>query len=318
MNTRQIRLALLIVIVIVSIAALGFFAHIPREVFWPYFAMIVAFICGGLAVRKETAQPGWPQKLLALGPFFFAVPLAGFAAEHFVFNAAMVPMIPSWIPGRPVWLYLTGAALIAAAASIFLKRQVALSGTLLGIMILSFVVILHIPKVVANPRDRFAWAVAVRDFCFATAAFLLAAGHIRKRSGFTRDRIIFIAALIIGATLLFFSFEHFRHPEFLPGVPLRKVTPAYIPLPSFWGYATGLGLALGGIGIVTRWRSRQAAWGMGLLYAVLVLLIYLPVMLVSWFGSGSRIEGLNFFLDTLMFGGVVVILAGALRSTKEV
>jgi uncharacterized membrane protein len=317
MNTRHIRRALLFVVVIISLAVLGFFARIPREVFWPYFAMIVAFICGGLAVKNEIGHLEWFERFLALGPLFFAVPLAGFAAEHFVFNGVMVPMIPSWIPGRPFWIYLTGAALIAAAASIFLNRKVALSGMLLGLMILSFVVILHIPRVIANPRDRFAWAVAVRDFCFATAAFVLAATRVKQRSGFNKYGITFVAALVIGAALVFFSVEHFLHPDFAPGVPLRKVTPTYIPLPSLWGYIAGLGLALGGISVVIRWRSGLAAWGLGLLYIFLVLFIYLPMMLQSWFNSGSRIEGLNFFLDTLMFGGVVVILAGVLSSAAH-
>jgi len=317
MNTRKIRWAILIAIVIISIAAIGFFARIPREVFWPYFAMIVAFIWGGVAVKNELAHQEWSQRLLALGPLFFAVPLVGFAAEHFVFTGVMVPMIPAWIPSRPFWIYLTGTALIAAAASIFLNRKVALSGLLLGFMILSFVVILHIPRVVANPRDRFAWAVAVRDFCFAIAAFVLAASRLRQQSGFTKAGITFIAALVIGAALLFFGVEHFLHPEFAPGVPLRKTTPSYIPLRSLWGYVAGLALACGGISLVIRWRSRPAAMGLGLVYLLLVELIYLPMMLVSWFNSGPRIEGLNFFLDTLMFGGVVVILAGALPAAAQ-
>ena len=311
MTTRQTRLVLLFAILVLAICAVGFFAHVPAQVFWPYSAAMVALVWGGFAVKDEIVGTEWSNRLLTLGPVFFAVPLAGFAAEHFVFTDAMVPMIPGWLPWRPFWLYLTGTALVAAAISILLKRNIGLSGILLGIMISSFVVILYLPKVIASPHDRFAWAVAVRDFCFAMAAFTLAATRAARPS--LLIKVTLIAGLIVGVVLVFFSVEHFLHPEFAPGVPLRKITPTFIPFRLLWGYLTGLVLAAGGLSLLIHWRSGFVASALGLVYLVLVVFLYLPVMLVSWTNSGPRIEGLNFFLDTLMFGGVLLILSGARR-----
>src|SRR5262249_2882704 len=126
-----------------------------------------------------------------------------------------------------------------------------------------------------------------------------------------------IAGFLIGAVLVFFSIEHFLHPEFVPGVPLNKLTPIEIPLRSVWGFATGIALAGAGISILVGWRSRLAATTLGLVYLFLVMFIYLPTMLMTWGGAGSRIEGLNFFLDTLMFGGVILILARALPANSR-
>jgi uncharacterized membrane protein len=306
-----------VLILVVSMFGSGFFTQIPKEIFWPYFAGAVALCLGFFAVRKDIAQARSTGKLVALGPLLFAAPLAAFAAEHFVFTQIMVPMIPSWIPGRSFWIYFTGVALLAATVSIFLNRKVRLSGTLLGIMIISFVVLIHIPRVIANPHDRFAWAVVVRDSCFASAALVLAATHTEGWRAKRTHTVILIAGLLIGIVLVFFSLEHFLHPEFAPGVPLPKVTPAYIPLRSAWGYLTGVALAFAGLSLIVRWRARLAVTSLGFVYVVLVIFFYLPMMVMMWARSESRIEGLNYFFDTLMFGGVVLILASALPASTQ-
>jgi len=313
-RTGEIRSANgLMLTLVASMFGSGFFVQIPKEVFWPYLAGTVALGVGFLAVRNNFVQARATDKLVVLGPLLFAAPLTAFAAEHFVFTSFMVPMIPSWIPGRTFWIYFTGVALLATTVSIFLNRKVRLSGTLLGIMIFLFVVLLHIPRVIANPQDRVAWAVVVRDSCFATAALLLAATHTEGWRAKRGQTLTVISGLLIGMVLVFFSIEHFLHPEFAPGVPLNKVTPTFIPLPSLWGYATGAALAVAGICLIFRWKARLAVTSLGFVYLVLIIFFYLPVMVMMWVRSESKIEGFNYFFDTLMFGGVVLILAGALN-----
>ena len=39
-----------------------------------------------------------------------------------------------------------------------------------------------------------------------------------------------------------------------------------------------------------------------------ILVVYVPIAIVEH----SNLEGLNYFFDTLMFGGTVLLLAGAL------
>jgi len=56
-------------------------------------------------------------------------------------------MIPSWIPFPIFWTYFAGAGLLASGLAIILKVKIRLAGTLLGTMILTWFVILHIPRV---------------------------------------------------------------------------------------------------------------------------------------------------------------------------
>ena len=77
--------------------------------------------------------------------------------------------------------YFVGCALLAAALSIATKVQARLSATLLGVMIFFFVLSIHLPKVLANPHDRIAWAVLVRDSSFAGGAWALP--DLTRKSG---------------------------------------------------------------------------------------------------------------------------------------
>src|SRR5262249_11702552 len=147
------------------------------------------------------------------------------------------------------WAYFVGFALLAAALSIVTKVKVGLSGALLGVMIFLFVAMLHIPRVAANPHDRFAWAVAARDSCFALGAWVFAATLGESCRG-TAGAVIKLASLIIGGTLVFFAVEHFLHPECLPVVPLEKQTPLWIPARHVIDYITGIILLIAGACIV--------------------------------------------------------------------
>jgi uncharacterized membrane protein len=55
----------------------------------------------------------------------FILPLVGFGFGHFTQADAMAGMVP--IPGGVFWIYLTGAALLAAAVSIIIKKKAALA-----------------------------------------------------------------------------------------------------------------------------------------------------------------------------------------------
>jgi hypothetical protein len=49
------------------------------------------------------------------------------------------------------WIYFTGSALIGSGIAIILKIKLRVIAALLGTMIFIWVVILHIPKVIASP-----------------------------------------------------------------------------------------------------------------------------------------------------------------------
>ncbi len=283
---------------------------IPATVFWPYF-LGLALLAIGLPVilKSEVLQARGLDKLIPFGRLFYAIPLAVFAGEHFTLGRLMAGGIPSWIPAHIFWVYFVGVALVAAALSIVIKKYSQLAATLLGTMILLFVVLLHIPRVAANPHDRISWAVALRDLSFSAGAFAFAGAQRTLQSKNTTSLLVTLARNVIAVTTIFFGVEHFLHPEFAPGVPLAKITPEWIPLRLFWAYLAGIGLLIAGACLLVNKKSRLAATYLGLTILLIVLVIYLPILISIPSDIGN---GLNYFADTLMFAGTILLLADAL------
>jgi uncharacterized membrane protein len=284
---------------------------IPGPVFWPYFAGAALLAIGlPIVLKNELPQSRGLDKLMPFGRLFFAIPMAVFAAEHFTATQFIAPLIPAWIPAHAFFVYLVGVALIAAALSIIVKKNAQLAATLLGIMILLFVVLLHIPKVVANPRDRIAWAVALRDLSFSGGAFAFAGAQSKAaRPDNTTPPLVTVARFLIAIPALFFGVEHFLHPDFAPGVPLAKLTPTWIPVRLLWSYLAGAVLLAAGACILVNKKARAAATYLGITILLIVLVVYLPIELSIPSDIGN---GLNYFADTLLFCGAALVLADAL------
>jgi hypothetical protein len=69
---------------------------------------------------------------------------------------------------------------------------------------------------------------------------------------------------------------------------------------------TGIALVIGGGAMFARSASRQGATALGAWVVLLVVSLYLAIMI-----SKPDIEGLNYFADTLMFGGVLLVASRA-------
>jgi hypothetical protein len=266
----------------------------------------VGLALGLATIRKDLARMQGLDKIVALGPTLFAIPLAVFGVEHFVFARNIAALVPAWMPARMFWALFVGACLIAAALSIAGRKIAGFAAFLLGVMFLLFVFLLHIPGIAAGPHDRFIWAVGLRDLAFAGGAFSLATWKPRYR-----HTTVTVARLLIAVPVVFFAVEQLLHPQFAPGVPLEMVTPAWIPLHSFWGYLAGAVYAVTGVCLLMNKQAYLAAAWLGVTVLVLVLLVYLPILVSN---PRDVAIGLNYFFDTLLFGGSALCLAGGISS----
>ena len=284
---------------------------IPATVFWPYF-LGAAILAIGLPfiLKNELPQAHGLDKIMPFGRLFYAVPIAVFAGEHFTIAKLMAAGLPSWIPAHLFWIYFVGVALVAAALSIVVKKYAQLGATLFGVMMFLFVVLLHIPRVVANPRDRVSWAVALRELSFGSGAFAFASTQSKTpRPANATPPLLTLARYLVAITALFYAVEHFLHPDFAPGVPLGKVTPTWIPLHLFWAYLAGVVLLAAGACLLLNKQSRLAATILGLTIFLIVLVVYLPIELSI---PGDIGNGVNYIADTLMYSGAILLLADAL------
>lgn len=277
-------------------------------------AGIVVFVMALWCARTDIAQARGLDKFVALSNLCFAIPLAVFGALHVVAVDFVAPGVPEYLPWRVFWAYFVGVALLAASLSIATKIQVRWSGLLLGIMWFLFVAMLDIPGALATPKDRIGWTLAIREMCFAGGAWALAGSAMRGRGG---NRLIAVGRVLIAIAALFYGFEHFLHPLGRPGVPLLKLMPEWIPGRWLIGCVTGGILVIAGACMLLGKKTRIAAAYLGSWIVLLVVLVYGPILIASLKDPSValQIEGINYFADTLLFGGAILALASAMPRT---
>lgn len=283
-------------------------------VLWMSVAAVVSLVLGIIVATKDVAAAHGLDKLIALAFVFYASPLAVFGAEHLTDAREIMQLIPVWMPARLFWAYFVGVALIAAGLAISAKKCLRLAGSLTALMFFLFVAMMHVPGVVSSPHDRFGLAVAFRDLSFGAGALALAGamtpGSSSDRSRGRLNLAITIARIFIAVTLIVYGAEHFLHLGYAPGVPLQKVTPAWVPLPHFWSCLTGAIEVIAGIAILINQYTRDASALAGLGIVLLTLFLYVPLLVMAR-GSGDIVVGLNYVFDTLLYGGELLLLAMA-------
>lgn len=283
-----------------------------------YIAGIALLVIGTLAARNDLAQARGLDKVVALGNLFFALPLAVFAAEHFSAAQGISQGVPKFMPWPLFWTYFVGVGLLSASLSIATKIQVRWSGLLFGIMMFLFVAMMDLPGTLAKPHDRFNWALMLREMSFGSGGWVLAGGAMATRDGRWGSKLVSVGRMVIGITAMFYGVEHFLHPINVPGVPLEKLMPDWIPGRLIIGYLTGAILVVCGAGILLGKKTRMAATYLGAWIALLVFTIYLAILIASFADPSTdvKVEAVNYFTDTMLFAGTILALASATPRTE--
>ena len=149
---------------------------------WNGLAEILAVTMGGVA--------GWAvldpnranaDRIVQIARLTFGACLLVFGACHFVYDDFSAGMIPAWLPGPLFWVYLTGTGHVAAGLSFLSGIAIRLASTLLVAMFACFVLLLHLPRVIAQPDVRIEWTMLGIAMTITGAAWLLRAALHRKK-----------------------------------------------------------------------------------------------------------------------------------------
>jgi uncharacterized membrane protein len=276
-------------------------------------AGVALFLIGLWAAKNDIAEARGLDKIVALSNLCFAMPLAVFGALHLFGPQFVKDLVPRYMPGPMFWVYFVGFALIAASLSIAAKIGVRWSGLLVGIMMFMFVAMLYLPSALRHLHARITWTIVFRELSFGGAGWILAAIAQDGWRGKTRSTLITVGRIVIALAAIFFGIQHFLHPLGLPGVPLQKEMPAWIPGRMLIDYVTGAALLIAGGSILLNRKTRELAACVGGWLLLMVLVIYGPVLIaaLSQTDIGVQVEGINYFADTLLFAGVILAVARA-------
>jgi uncharacterized membrane protein YphA (DoxX/SURF4 family) len=139
---------------------------------WNAPAEISFMAMGGLALLAAGAGP------MRITLNLVARMLAGasamvFGFAHFNYIDFTASFIPAWIPWKVFWAWATGAGHLAAGLAFVSGIQARLAATCLAGMMGSFVVLLHIPRVIAQPEVHAEWIMLAVSSSMTGAAWLL-------------------------------------------------------------------------------------------------------------------------------------------------
>ena len=172
-----------------TLAYLPMLAKSPRNGgIWTVFFELVAmsgaslFLVSGSNWLPPRVQAQTLRRAASVGAFLFALSLAVFGIQHFIYGPYVATLVPSWIPGRLFWAYFAGIAFETSALAIFLRRNTRLATTLLGIMYFFWVLIVHAPRVAAALQNGNEWTSGFVALAMSGAALIFTELKPRERS----------------------------------------------------------------------------------------------------------------------------------------
>jgi uncharacterized membrane protein len=180
---RTVRLAALL---LGSVWLLWTLVHVPRVIAsWRtgLGGLVEAFaLTSGLFLLAVVARPTVKRTEVLISRYCYAFCLPMLGVVHFLYPDAVANFIPKWIPAHLFWAYFTGVAFWAAGLAILSGVQARLGSRLLAIMLSSWVLILHIPRVVAAVGDRHEWDTLFLAIAQTGAAWIVAGSLERLQS----------------------------------------------------------------------------------------------------------------------------------------
>lgn len=110
------------------------------------------------------------------GKTIYALPFAIFGLGHLTGADSMAATVPSFVPGGVFWVYFTGVAMIAAAASIISGKLVKLSSILLAVLLFIFAVTIMLPGMGSENEQmkQMSFIGFMKDVSMAGAALYIA------------------------------------------------------------------------------------------------------------------------------------------------
>lgn len=192
---------------------------------------------------------------------FFAIALAAFGVQHFVFaffgTGAVVG--PPWGPGSPLLGYLMAAFLVAVACCIVANWRASWAANLLALVLLVRFLHVYLSGLLANIHNPGPWTSGAEMIAMCGAALVLAgsAPHL--------GRILYALPLIVVGV------QHFLYAAFI-----AELIPAWVPAHLFWAYFVGAAFIAASLSILSKVQAHLAAILLGTMFFLWVFIEHAP------------------------------------------
>jgi len=115
------------------------------------------------------------KKTNLAGRIIFGLAMVVFGVNHFMVGEGMAGMVPSYLPGGVLWVYLTGVMLVAGGVGVMVNKVASYSGFLLAFTLLCFVLMIHVPAALAlEPFSLGGIGMLLKDLGLMAGALVIA------------------------------------------------------------------------------------------------------------------------------------------------
>jgi uncharacterized membrane protein len=248
--------------------------------------------------------------LLILGRIFYAIGLIGIGIQHFIFRdfiPVIVPYWPAWIPGRPIWACVAGAALVAAGLAILFGVKSRTVSAILGVALLLLTLGAQAPlQLAASPLHLGVWVNAFKELALCGGAWVVAELIRDQPSKLPRylEAIMPLGRYFLPLTMVIFGIDHFLYIPFV-----TPIIPAWIPGHIFWAYFAGVALIAGGAAMIVNVQGRLAALLSGIMIFLWFIMLHIPRAIADpRTGLGNEVTSV---FESLAFSGIAFMIAAA-------
>lgn len=244
-----------------------------------------------------------------LAQILFSVGLAGLGLLSLAFGdfALNWQPVPQGIPGRMYFAYASGALLLGGGLAMFLPRRASRATMVLTIFVLSWLVLLQIPRVASDPRSAIQWLGFAETLLLVSGGWVLSISLSRQEGrtalGFiASDGGLRAARMLFAVSLPLIGLSHFAYVD-----ATASMVPRWLPGPRFFAYLTGAGHVAAGLGLMLGIMPRLAATLEAAMITAFVLLLHIPGVVAA---PTDRLQWTMAFIATA-YAGAAWAVAGS-------
>jgi uncharacterized membrane protein YphA (DoxX/SURF4 family) len=144
----------------------------PLEILsWLGFSEIAAMAAAGFALFAIGLQANIRDTTVLAARIVAGCCAIVFGFSHFAYPTFTAGMVPAWIPVPLFWAYATGAGHVAAGLGLISGIQARLAATVLALMVGSFALLVHLPRVFAKLDSHTEWTMLAVAMSLAGATW---------------------------------------------------------------------------------------------------------------------------------------------------
>ena len=110
-------------------------------------------------------------RIAQIGFGIFLIPVG---LSHFIYLDQTVVLVPTWLPYRAGWAYVTGAFHVAAGVAVLLSIYPRTAARLEAVMLGVFALLVWVPAVIAKPTEQLGWTALLITVAIGTGTWVMA------------------------------------------------------------------------------------------------------------------------------------------------